>query len=104
MVVLDKASYHRNAAVKAYVANKGMGIIYLPSSSSALSSVETSWAIFKSRFAKYLAKLGHEEIRGKEIKATVREQMSLFVDSYDATIVARHCYKEMSKVMQGVRV
>ena len=104
VVVLDKASYHRNPAVKAYLESKGIGVLYLPSSSSALSSVETAWAIFKRRFGHHLTTLAHEELRNAELVDVVKSQLRLFCDTYDGSVIAQHCFKEMTKVMEGVRV
>jgi oxalate decarboxylase/phosphoglucose isomerase-like protein (cupin superfamily) len=46
----------------------------------------------------------HYELKNMEIQEVVRGQMRLFVEAYDARVIAQHSYPEMLKVVNGLRV
>ena len=104
MVVLDRASWHRSPSVKNYLENQGIGVLYLPSGSSAISPIETVWAIFKVRWRKYLASLVHEELVDADLETMVRHQLELFAMDFNCRNVYDRCYSQMHLVMQGARL
>jgi transposase len=104
VIVLDRASWHRGKALKKYLEGKGVGLLFLPSSSSALSPIETVWGVWKVKWRKYLATLNHEELVTANLRTLVRNHLSNFAQSFDPTNVYTLCFQQMNKVMQGEKL
>lgn len=104
VIVLDRASWHRGEGLKKYLRSKGVSLLFLPSSSSALSPVETVWAQWKQEWRKYLATLDYQALKDINLRKHVRAHLESWTASHDVSDTYCSVYKHMLRVMKGQRL
>ena len=103
VVVMDNATYHRNLKVKDFLNSRGIGLLYLPPSSSELNPIEFIWGHIKRRLQKRLLE-SRQRILQRDFRPMVVEVAYEYGVFTNGSIIANAVSSKILRPLEGFLV